>query len=363
MLGQTGDYDGAIKALERSCELQPDMAMGWYNLGVMLTRSVRNEEAVTALEQAVTLEPGHVLARALLADMLRTQGDAQAATEEYRRVLAVQPTAGMAWWGLADLRYQPFAQADIDAMRAALKDRAAGDDDLIAIGFALAKAFADNQQFADSLEALAKANELARRRSRWNREGFSTAVKMLDKAFDPLPEGAPGELGSEALFIVGLPRSGSTLVEQILASHSQVEGAGELADLPQVLAEESRRRKQPFPHWVDTATAADWDRLGRRYLERTARWRRQRPLFTDKLPGNWMYSAPFAPCCRARTSSAAVAMRWKPVFRAIASGSKPTSTPAISMIWPATGAMRITACACGTSAVPTGSTCTITRRC
>ncbi len=289
LLGQAGDYDGAIKMLEHACELQPTMAMGWYNLGVMLTRSVRNDEAVMAFQKAVAIEPRHVLARALLADMLRTQGDVQAAAEEYQRVLAIQPAAGMAWWGLADLRHTPFDHDDIAAMRAALKHPAASDDDLIAIGFALARAFADNRQFAESLDALAQANALARRRSQWNREGFSAAVKMLDKTFDPLPHGTPGDLGREAIFIVGLPRSGSTLVEQILASHSQVEGAGELADLPQVLAEESRRRNQPFPQWVDAATPADWERLGRRYLERTARWRRQRPLFTDKLPGNWIY--------------------------------------------------------------------------
>jgi tetratricopeptide (TPR) repeat protein len=307
LLGQAGDYDGAIAALERSCALQPKMAMAWYNLGVMLTRSVRNDEAVMAFEQAVALEPRHVLARALLADMLRTRGDVLAAAEEYRRVLSQEPWAGMAWWGLADLRTTPFDEADIAVMRAALKHPRANDDDLIAIGFALAKASHDNRQFAESLDALARANALARQRSRWNRDGFSSAVKMLNSAFDPMPNGAPGELGREAIFIVGLPRSGSTLVEQILASHSQVEGAGELADLPQVLAEESRRRNQPFPRWVDTATPSDWERLGRRYLERTARWRHQRPMFTDKLPGNWIYvgairamlpGAHIVGCCR-----------------------------------------------------------------
>ncbi len=289
LLGQSGDYDGAISVLARACELQPKMAMGWYNLGVMLTRSVRNDEAVSALEKAVALDPRHVQARALLADMLRTQGDVQAAFDEYRRVLAVQPTAGMAWWGLADLRHSPFDQADINTMQASLRHPAASDDDLIAIGFALGRAFADTRRFAESLHSLAQANALARRRNRWNREGFSAAVNMLNKAFDPMPSGAAGEIGHEAIFIVGLPRSGSTLVEQILASHSQVEGAGELADLPQVLAEESRQRNQPFPKWVEAATPADWERLGRRYLERTARWRHQRSRFTDKLPGNWIY--------------------------------------------------------------------------
>jgi hypothetical protein len=86
-----------------------------------------------------------------------------------------------------------------------------------------------------------------------------------------------------------MPRSGSTLVEQILASHSQVEGGGELPDLPMVLTEDSRRRGVAFPHWVAAAGGDDWARLGRRYLERTAHWRERRPRFTDKLPYNWFY--------------------------------------------------------------------------
>jgi hypothetical protein len=86
-----------------------------------------------------------------------------------------------------------------------------------------------------------------------------------------------------------MPRSGSTLIEQVLASHSQVDGAGELADLPIVLTEEAQRRRKPFPDFVRELDAADWQRLGQRYLERTARWREHRPRFTDKLPGNWPY--------------------------------------------------------------------------
>ena len=290
LLGQSGAYDEAIQSLRRTCELQPDMAIAWYNLGVMLTRSVRNEEAVTALRRAVELAPDHMLARALLADMLRMRGRVGEAAVEYRRSLAEQPWAGMAWWGLADIRIARFSTDDIARLQAALQHPAASDDDLIAMGFALAKAFEDNGNYADSLAALAQANAIARRRQQWNRNGFSAGISAVHAAFDPAPVGAPAGLGSEVIFIVGLPRSGSTLVEQILASHSSVEGAGELPDLPQVLAEESRRRGQPFPQWVASMSPADWQRLGQRYLERTAHWRRERPLFTDKLPNNWVYA-------------------------------------------------------------------------
>ncbi len=84
-----------------------------------------------------------------------------------------------------------------------------------------------------------------------------------------------------------MPRSGSTLVEHILATHPDVEGANEIPDLPQVIDDESRRRGQPFPQWVSAATATDWHRLGQDYLTRTARWRAQRPRFTDKNVINW----------------------------------------------------------------------------
>ena len=93
------------------------------------------------------------------------------------------------------------------------------------------------------------------------------------------------------IFIVGLPRSGTTLIEQILAAHPSVEGANELPDLAVVIEQESRRRRVPFPQWVVQASAADWQRLGRDYLERTRRWRIDKPLHSDKMPENWPYTA------------------------------------------------------------------------
>ena len=289
LLGQAGEYDAAIASLRRTCALQPEMAIAWYNLGVMLTRCVRNEEAIEALQRAVALAPDHMSARALLADMLRMRGRVGEAAVEYRRVLAEQPWAGMAWWGLADIKIARFSADDIARMQTALRHPAAGDDDLIAVGFALAKAFDDNDRPVDALAALAQANAIARRRRHWDRQGFSAGVSAVHAAFSTEMAAAPPLLGSEVIFIVGLPRSGSTLVEQILASHSRVEGAGELPDLPLVLGEESRRRNQPFPRWCSAMLAADWERLGRRYLERTAHWRRRRAVFTDKLPSNWIY--------------------------------------------------------------------------
>jgi tetratricopeptide (TPR) repeat protein len=283
------DYDGAVASLHRAVELDPKLATAWYNLGLALMRCARPAQSADAFRRALALAPANIDARAMLADMLKASGEVSAAIDEYRRVLAQTPTAGMAWWGLADIKTIRLSESDIVLMRQALSDPGASDDDRIAIGFALAKALDDHDQFAPALAALDAANAIARQRMQWNAAAHTRQIECILTAFGPAPAGVPSALGSEAIFIASLPRSGSTLIEQILASHTQVEGAGELPDVPLVLTEESRRRGKPFPEWIGDATDDDWRRLGLRYLERTARWRERRPRFTDKLPGNWPY--------------------------------------------------------------------------
>lgn len=289
VLAEAGRYDEAIVALRRCCALRPGYAVPLYNLGVLLTRCVRNEEAIVALREAVVLDPSHAGARALLADMLRVANRADEAAAEYRSILSERPHAGMAWWGLADLKTMKFAAGDVEQLQAALRDPRASDDDRVAMGFALAKALDDEDRLSESMQALAQANEIARRRRRWDSAAFSAHMAAVRAAFDPPPAGAPTSFGEQAIFITSLPRSGSTLIEQILASHSAVEGAGELPDLPLVIAEESHRRGEAFPRWVGAMQATDWHRLGQHYLERTAHWTKHRPRFTDKLPNNWYY--------------------------------------------------------------------------
>jgi tetratricopeptide (TPR) repeat protein len=288
ILATAGHYDDSATAFHRACELDPALAAAWYNLGVLLVRFMRTEEAANALRAAVRLEPENVGARVQLADLLRMSNQADAATAEYRSILARWPHAGMAWWGLADLKTRRLSAQDVHAMQAAIGDSRATTHDVVATGFALARALDDQGRLEESLAALAQAHATARRVSHWDARSFSATIDALDGAFSGRGS-TVGGIGDGIIFVVSLPRSGSTLLEQILSSHPRVVGAGELPDLPLVISEEERRRGRPLQSWAAQATADDWRRLGLRYLERTARWTQERPMLVDKLPSNWYY--------------------------------------------------------------------------
>jgi tetratricopeptide (TPR) repeat protein len=288
ILATAGDYDAAAVEFRAATTLDPSLAAAWYNRGVLLVRNMRTDEAGEALRKAIELEPTHIGARVQLADLLRAANRADAADTEYREVIARSATAGMAWWGLADLKTRPFSADDTRLLERAIGDPRATLHDRIAMGFALARALDDQGRLAESLDALARAHALAGSTEHWSARGFSASLAAAQRTFETTPSVA-GDLGKDVIFVVSLPRSGSTLIEQILASHSRVEGAGELPDLPLLISAETKQRGRPLAAWAAEATVEDWRRLGSSYLERTDRWRQQRPVLVDKMPSNWQY--------------------------------------------------------------------------
>jgi tetratricopeptide (TPR) repeat protein len=284
-------YDEAIDALRHACELDPEYTSAWYNLGLAYIRCMRVDEAAAALRRAVSQSSDQSInARVILGDMFRAENRLDEAIEEYRAVIAMQKHAGMAWWGLVEIKTQRLGDEDLAQLREAMKIPRATGEDLSAMGFALARLLEDRGLYAEALAALEQANARIRARRHWDGAAYSAHLEAILRAFAPPPVGAPDALlGHEAIFVTSMPRSGSTLTEQILAAHSQVDGGGEVSDLPSVLIEESQRLGKGFPDFVPDLTPHDWERMGRRYLERTMKWRSGRPYFTDKMPSNWHY--------------------------------------------------------------------------
>ncbi|HET7125787.1 MAG TPA: sulfotransferase, partial [Lysobacter sp.] len=173
------------------------------------------------------------------------------------------------------------------ALRMQLARGDIGEEDRIAMAYALGAGEEAHGNYDSAFAALSDANARLRRRAPWSRAAFEGFVDAMLAATESLPAPRDPDLGREAIFIVGMPRSGSTLFEQILAAHPQVEGASELPELGEVIQNESKRRGKPFPQWIPDATADDWERMGRDYLQRTARWRSSKPRFSDKMPENW----------------------------------------------------------------------------
>ena len=246
--------------------------------------------AVDALQRARTLAPEILPAAILLGDALAHLGRFDEATAHYRDALRLHPACGDAWRGLSNIKTVALSEADAAALSLQLQRRDIADSDRIAMGHALGKLEEDRGRHPQALAAFTEANALQQRLTPWRLQPFEHYLEQALAATDVLPAPIDPTLGHEVIFIVGMPRSGSTLFEQILATHPQVEGASELQELGIVIQQESVRRGAPYPGWIAQATAGDWQRLGRDYLARTAHWRAIRPRFTDKLPENWKHA-------------------------------------------------------------------------
>ena len=221
---------------------------------------------------------------------LRAAGYQSEAVAAYRQAAALHPEHGEAWWSLANLKTWRFEPGDIDAMRAA----APGDAWL---DFALGKALEDAGDFAPAFEHYRLGNAARRAASPYDPAAADDLINRTAKIFDAAffaGRAGSGDPAPDPIFIVGMPRSGSTLIEQIIASHSAVEGLSELPDLPAIarrLADDAAAMGLKYPEALAELPVAVFAEAGRDYLDRT-RCRRTlgRPFFVDKFPGNYLHA-------------------------------------------------------------------------
>jgi tetratricopeptide (TPR) repeat protein len=287
-LYERGNIAEALTRLRHACTLQPRSAPAWFNLGEALAREAHTCEAVAALRRALELDPAHVSARLSLSKAQASLGEIDAAIAGFREVVRRDPVNAEGWFGLANLNTVRFDTQDVARLERALarNDLSARPRELL--GFTLAKALEDQGEYAKAFEAFRFANTSRRKRTPWDAAGERRRVEAIEQAAaKDTPPPLDVQLGREVILITSIPRSGSTLVEQILASHPQVAGANEINDLSQVIDAETKRRASAFPLWTADASAQDWHRLGREYLARTTRWREAKPRFTDKNLLNW----------------------------------------------------------------------------
>jgi len=285
-----GEFDEAFVAFSRATELAPNLAPAWYNLSLIQLLRSNVDRAFEAIEQVLKIEPRFEPAVIMRTSMMREQGRFELVLAEYRRAIARDFKSAWAWFLLANLKNLKLTEADLAGIERALTAYPEPSRQRSLLLFAQSQALHDLKRYPEAFAVLAEANSSVRARMKWDAKKASADADEILAAFTPPPVATPARQGSEVIFVVSLPRSGSTLTEQILASHPKVTGGGELQDMEKVIDEESERRGGPLQSWARDATPEDWDRLGKEYLQRTARWREHKPIFVDKMLANWRYA-------------------------------------------------------------------------
>ena len=231
-----------------------------------------------------------------VAHSLKTIGRREEAVQSYRAAAVARPNFGDAYWSLANLKTYRFLDQEIERMRAEEADAATPLPDRYQLCFALGKAYEDRSEYAQSWRYYERGNALKRSESRYRPEVIELntrkQIEVCTRDFFAARAGS-GVQARDPILIVGLPRSGSTLLEQILASHSRVEGTQELSDIQRLVL--SLQDREPdldnprYPGVLAEMTPQDFLRLGEKYLTDTRVYRKGKPYFIDKMPNNFRH--------------------------------------------------------------------------
>jgi tetratricopeptide (TPR) repeat protein len=290
-LGRLAEAEAAASYLRT---IEPESSHSWVAVAAVATRLLRPAEALEAYRRAYQLQPGEVRLLTSMGHLQKTLGQRAASEASYHAALSLEPAHAEAYWSLADLKNYSFSDGEIAAMEGLLADGRADRSGDAQLHFALGKAHEQRSRFAESFRHYARGNALRRRTSPFDIGVFERRSDRIRQFFDPRFFAARSGWGHRSrapIFIVGLPRSGSTLIEQILASHSEVEGTMELPNILNYVreADDRTRSRDAYPESLAADDAARFAALGRRYLEETAPLRTGRPRFTDKLPNNFSH--------------------------------------------------------------------------
>ena len=260
------------------------VGLGDHARAIELYRALLEE---TPLDPELHLSIGHAE---------KTMGARELAIESYRRAAACRPDFGDAYWSLANLKTYRFTNDELGRSRAAVDAPTTGATDRYHLCFALGKALEDRGEYAESFTCYERGNREKRIESRYRPELIENNTRQQIEICTPeffARRRGFGSASPDPVFIVGLPRSGSTLLEQILASHSQVEGTQELANIQQIANNLRGREPNPgnprYPRILEDLSAEEFARLGERYIADTRIYRTDKPIFIDKMPNNFRH--------------------------------------------------------------------------
>ena len=292
-LKEQSKHTEAVEVLDKALEIDPNNAISHYFHAAALAMDARPEEAEKSYKNALRLDPKLSGAHLGLGHVLKTLGKQQEGIDAYRKAMELRPNFGEIHYSLSNLKTFVFSDDEIADMITRLDSGQISNESVVHFSFALGKAFEDAKDYDQAFEYYSRANQAHREtiaydpvqteiihskiREVFNRELFDRFAAEPHGCEDPAP-----------IFILGLPRSGSTLLEQILASHSQVDGTSELPDLSLVSQSlTDRARGMTYPGIIPELDGEQLRQLGEQYIAQTMRHRAGAVYFTDKMPNNF----------------------------------------------------------------------------
>jgi len=294
-------FDDVTKSANRLIKLRPHSPEGHIWLATASSSLGHHEDAIESFDRALEIAPDHVGAMCGKGNACRTIGDQDGAIEAFRNCIKTNPLHAEAYWSLANLKTFRFEDDEVDAMLALLGDERISAEGQVQLNNALGLEFDGRKEYDRSFECIDRGNKIRREQEFYDRIEYEEKIDLTIEAFSQqflADNTGSGDLDPSPIFIIGLPRSGSTLLEQILSSHSMVDGTHELADLGAIIqnnrkltglqkfhADETRR----YPITIANLDADELKGLGSEYIERTRRHRGDRPFFTDKNPNNFVH--------------------------------------------------------------------------
>jgi tetratricopeptide (TPR) repeat protein len=294
-LFRRNELDQALEQVDKLLLAEPNNPNYLILKGTLLVRKGDHQPALELYERILKDYPEQSAAQMNYGHTLKSVGRLEEGVQAYRRSIALSPSAGEAYWSLANLKTVRFTDDDIRDMRAQIKED--GDpEEQSHLAFSLGKAFEDRKQYDESFYYYDLGNSIRGKHHRYSAKinvvNTARQIKTLTPEFFAERSGW-GSPAKDPIFIVGLPRAGSTLLEQILASHSQVEGTAELPDIIAIsrkLGQKSRKNPASYyPEILAKLSRDEVQKLGDGYIESTAMQRHGTPFFIDKMPNNFQH--------------------------------------------------------------------------
>ena len=287
----------AQQAVQQVLSIEPGLEEAQMLLGSIFARDNRFAEALGQYDAVLQQNPANIAALAQKGSALKTLGRQDESIQCLRRCLELDSSFGEAAWSLSNLKTYRFSDREVTTIEELLANQELKDKDVVHFNYALGKAYEHRRQWALAFDAYQAANRVKQKSANWSADDFTAQVDQIIATFTPQLLEQHRDSGvddSTAIFILGLPRSGSTLQEQILASHSQVEGTRELPYIPWI-AQRLNRKPNPmcrdnYPLGAAQLEADQWQLLGKQFLSQAQRHRQtDAPFFIDKLPNNFLY--------------------------------------------------------------------------